>query len=294
MLVVGSRGQASFGGAGLGGPLASKRLCVGLAVLGLVFASAAPALAKAKRKGASRGAGVAGVFSFTDPSGTIHFTNIPTDERWKPMKASSNLTVTVFRKGSRRTYPTPVVPVVASGPLGPAIVGPPSPRSRVVPGSGPDGTPPLLVARLIDQAARRHNVEPELIHAVVRAESGYNDLAVSRTGAMGLMQLMPGTADLVGVRDAFEPSQNIDGGTRYLRMMLDRFGDASLALAAYNAGPGAVEDHGGIPPYRETQDYVQKVFRFRDELFFNNTLARVRSLDRPAVRLASASSARRR
>ncbi len=105
-------------------------------------------------------------------------------------------------------------------------------------------------------AARKHNVPEDLFLRLVHQESRWNPSAVSNKGAIGLAQLMPGTAELLRV-DPNDPQQNLDGGARYLRMMYDRFGDWELALAAYNAGPGAVERHSGIPPFRETQDYVR-------------------------------------
>jgi soluble lytic murein transglycosylase-like protein len=110
----------------------------------------------------------------------------------------------------------------------------------------------LAVARA---AARKYGVPEDLFLRLVQQESGWNAGAVSAKGATGLAQLMPGTADLLGV-DETDPEQNLDGGARYLRMMYDRFGTWKLALAAYNAGPLAVEKHDGIPPFAETQDYV--------------------------------------
>ena len=107
-------------------------------------------------------------------------------------------------------------------------------------------------------AARRHNVPEDLFLRLVQRESGWNPSAVSPKGATGLAQLMPATATLVGV-DIANPHQNLDGGARYLRMMYDRFGSWRLALAAYNAGPGAVEEAGGIPPYEETKTYVAAI-----------------------------------
>lgn len=112
---------------------------------------------------------------------------------------------------------------------------------------------------LFEQAARRYGLDPGLLWAVARAESGLNPRAVSPAGAVGLMQLMPSTARELGVSDPFDPAQNVDAGARYLRQQLERFGDIRLALAAYNAGPGAVQRHGGVPPYRETQAYVERV-----------------------------------
>lgn len=110
---------------------------------------------------------------------------------------------------------------------------------------------------IVEQAATAYGVPVELIRAVMKQESGGAERAVSKKGAQGLMQLMPETARDLGVADPFDPIQNIHGGVRYLRQMYDRFGDWRKALAAYNAGPGAVEKYGGVPPYAETQGYVR-------------------------------------
>ena len=113
---------------------------------------------------------------------------------------------------------------------------------------------------LIAQAAKKHKLDPALIRAVIHAESAFNVFALSRTGAMGLMQLMPETAKELGVINAFKPDQNIEGGAEYLAQMLKRFdGDIELACAAYNAGPSTVVHYKGIPPYPETQAYVKRV-----------------------------------
>jgi soluble lytic murein transglycosylase-like protein len=113
---------------------------------------------------------------------------------------------------------------------------------------------------MLARAGNQHNIDEDLLAAVVKAESGGNTHAVSRTGARGLMQLMPGTASAMGVDDAFRPEQNIAGGTAYLDRLLVRYhDDATLALAAYNAGPGAVDKYRGVPPYRETRAYVARV-----------------------------------
>jgi soluble lytic murein transglycosylase-like protein len=107
-------------------------------------------------------------------------------------------------------------------------------------------------------AARKHGVPEDLFLRLVQQESGWNPGAVSVKGATGLAQLMPGTAEVLGV-DIADPEANLEGGARYLRMMYDKFGSWKLALAAYNAGPGAVEEHDGVPPYAETEDYVKAI-----------------------------------
>jgi soluble lytic murein transglycosylase-like protein len=125
------------------------------------------------------------------------------------------------------------------------------------PSALPAGTP---YASEITAAAQRHGIDPALLAGLVKQESGFNANAVSSAGARGLTQLMPATAAGLGVSDPTDPAQALDGGAKYLREQLDRFGgDVSKALAAYNAGPGAVERFGGIPPYAETQEYVRRV-----------------------------------
>ena len=138
---------------------------------------------------------------------------------------------------------------LATNPYGPVIFDP----------SAGFAAPKHLVP-VIQDAAKTHGVDPRLVAAVVRRESAWNENAVSRVGACGLMQLMPATAKFLGVSNIFDIRENIFGGTRYLRTLLDTFnGDLDLALAAYNAGPGAVEKYRGVPPYRETKAYVAAV-----------------------------------
>ncbi len=120
----------------------------------------------------------------------------------------------------------------------------------------------VAVPQAVQSASVHHSLDADFINSVIRAESGFHTQAVSRKGARGLMQLMPDTAQKLGVRDSFDPGQNVDGGTGYLSSLLDRYhGDVAKALAAYNAGPKAVDRYHGVPPYSETRQYVARIIR---------------------------------
>ncbi len=120
--------------------------------------------------------------------------------------------------------------------------------------------------KTIDEASNKYGVESSLIKAVIRAESAFDHKATSSKGAQGLMQLMPYTADYLSVEDAYDPEDNIDGGTKYLGMMLERFNNnTQFALAAYNAGPESVEKYNGVPPFEETKNFVKKVMSFYNQ-----------------------------
>ena len=176
----------------------------------------------------------ADIFSYTDANGVIHFSNVPDNRQYKLVVAS---------QGSASKPES-----VAGGTSTPFNR---AGRSRFSP--------------IVEEAARAHQVDPALLHAVITAESGYNPSAVSHKGAIGLMQLMPETARRYGVENSLDPAQNIQGGTRYLSDLLQMFNNnIELAVAAYNAGENAVIRHGyTIPPYRETLAYVPKVLKLQ-------------------------------
>jgi hypothetical protein len=132
------------------------------------------------------------------------------------------------------------------------------------------------IRQLVTRVSLEHGLDPQLVHSVVTVESGYNVRAVSPKGALGLMQLMPATARQLRVRNAFDPEQNVRGGVRWLGRLLERFnGDVVLALAAYNAGEGAVLRYGGVPPYRETRQYVARIMQLYTGEPFDWTKGRV-------------------
>ena len=184
-------------------------------------------------------AAAADIYLLRDRQGVLHLTNTPVDPGSK----------LVIRQPPRVPFPR----VLTLEPMGPRL--PP----LVVPQGAPSAYDGLI--RVI---ADRYDVEYALVKAVIKAESGFNNLAVSRKGAQGLMQLMPDTAAEHQVQDSFLPQDNIDGGVRYLRRLLDRYGgNLVLALAAYNAGPARVDEVGGVPDIAETREYLTRVLRYR-------------------------------
>lgn len=160
--------------------------------------------------------------------------------------------------------PTSVVRTSPQGKLTRTVLAPQVTQPRPV--AGPTITNTAEFDQLVDNVARQHQVDPLLVHAVIRVESNYNQFALSDKGAQGYMQLIPQTARQMGVANAFDTRDNIQGGVKYLRAMMDRFNDLRLAIAAYNAGPEAVERHHGIPPYAETQNYVWQVAQHYNRL----------------------------
>lgn len=172
----------------------------------------------------------ADIYKYEDSNGDIHFTDDPPDRRFK-----------IFMRDIQKDK-----------------------RLRTNFGFGRVARNPAEFDTIINSCSSEFGVDKSLVKAVIHAESGYNPNAVSSKGAAGLMQLMPGTAQDLKVADSFNPSDNIRGGVRYLRFLLDTFkGDVSLALAAYNAGLKNVAKHGGIPPFNETRNYVSKVLDYQ-------------------------------
>ena len=182
---------------------------------------------------AASGAARADFYRYVDEHGVVHLTDSPADPRYRTFAFSTTGTGSGILVLMRQHRPL-----------------------------RDDGTSSVVFDRLIVREALRHGVSPALVKAVVKAESNFHPEAISSQGALGLMQLMPDTADSLGVSDPFRPEENVWGGTRYLRAMLDRYRDVRYALAAYNAGPSAVDRFGGVPPYPETREYVDRVLDY--------------------------------
>ena len=187
-------------------------------------------------------------------SGLVYWSN--KEHRWKPVPLNNSSTMRAARQAAQEVDSMMVMPPAARN-SGRSMIG----SQPVVPGATAERQlSPAEVDKAIDEAAQRHGVDANLVRAVVKVESNYNPRAVSRKGAMGLMQLMPFTARSLKVGNAFDPHQNVDAGVRHLKQLLESYnGNIELSLAAYNAGSGAVNRSGGIPPYRETRDYVKKI-----------------------------------
>jgi len=180
---------------------------------------------------------LADIYQYTDENGVMHFSNVSvgTAKKYKKLKSAT------AEKQQATATPSSTAP-------------------SQVPSSSSDS--PSAYVDIINSACNRHGVDPALVHAIVKVESDFNPYAMSRKGAMGLMQLMPQTAAEMKVGNSFNPHDNIDGGVKYVRYLIDRYeGNLSLALAAYNSGETAVKKWGTIPPYRETQNYVQRILR---------------------------------
>ena len=221
------------------------------------------------------------IYRFVDANGVLHLSNAPTDSRYQKVQEERVKTVAQAPAPVPVQSFAPAPSILAAERTGETIYQymdsngvvhfsnvPTNPRYKRLRGERTLARlkPTLPASKLneaILQTSNRHSLSPALVHAVIRAESAYNPNAVSSKGAMGLMQLMPGTASLLKVSNPYDPEENISGGVRYLRYLLDRFGgNLELALAAYNAGESRVLRTNQIPRISETQQYVRKVIRF--------------------------------
>jgi soluble lytic murein transglycosylase-like protein len=178
---------------------------------------------------------VADIYQYIDQNGVIHFSNVGFGTAKKVKRVKSEPRAPHYAAGASISRPSNTAP-------------------------NPSAADPTDFYDAINNACSRHGVDPALVHAIVKVESDFNPYALSRKGAMGLMQLMPQTAIDMNVHNIFNPHENVDGGVRYLRYLIDRYdGNLTLALAAYNAGESAVKKWGTVPPFPETQNYVQRV-----------------------------------
>ena len=196
-------------------------------------------------------AGEARIYVIREADGSLRFTN-------RPPRAGEEAEVFTARNGGGRLIRSPGAPSRLSSDARASLR---SPMFRLQ--GKPSNVHPSQYDHVIVEAAGLHRVDPALVKAVIHAESAFNPRAVSPKGARGLMQLMPGTARMLGVRNAFSPTSNIHGGTRYLAQLLRRYRNEAHAIAAYNAGFVPVDRYNGIPPYSETREYVRRVLQLK-------------------------------